>query len=156
MTAGTEKRERGIQRLREHCRRTGWRLTPQREAVYRAVAASDSHPDADTLYRQVRRGMPGLSRDTVYRVLANLEQRGLVQRIDTPDSRYRFDAAVAPHGHFVCEQCGCILDVPDVGAPDMKSVPDGVGEVHSGRVVWSGLCRGCADAGRTGEARKRQ
>jgi Fur family peroxide stress response transcriptional regulator len=72
--------DRRVQRFLEECRRSGLRITHQRTEVFRELARSAAHPDAETLYLWVRRRVPTISRDTVYRTLVALEARGLVRK----------------------------------------------------------------------------
>ena len=55
-------------RFADECRRRGLRVTAQRLAVYRAVAADLSHPTAESVYARVRGQLPMLSPATVYRI----------------------------------------------------------------------------------------
>ncbi len=49
------------------------RMTPQRAAIYRALAERLDHPTAEDLYRQVRRAYPMISPNTVYYTLTVLK-----------------------------------------------------------------------------------
>ena len=70
--------ERRVARFERLCRDAGIRLTHQRLEIYRAVAQSDDHPDAETVYRRVRTRMPTVSLDTVYRTLWLLNDHHLI------------------------------------------------------------------------------
>ena len=48
--------------LRERCRARGLRVTGQRLAVYRALAADPSHPTVDAAYALLQSQMPSLAR----------------------------------------------------------------------------------------------
>lgn len=98
-------------RFEEECRRSRRRITPQRRAVYRALAEDRTHPTADSLYARLRVGMMDLSLATVYRILESLEQEGFVRRVSTTEGVGRFDANLAPHQHLVCRQCGRMIDL---------------------------------------------
>ncbi len=92
------------------CRARGVRVTAQRLAVYRVLAADASHPSADAVYARLRPRVPGLSRTTVYRVLDTLQGEGLVRRVSTTRGVARYDAITAPHQHLVCRSCGSMED----------------------------------------------
>ena len=124
--------ESRMQAFREMCKRRGLRVTPQRTEVFRAVARTDEHPDADVVLRRVRRRIPNVSLDTVYRVLYRLEDEGLISRVQVSSDRLRFDANSDRHHHFVCSQCGIIRDFTS-DEVDHVRVPDKVrswGEVE--------------------------
>jgi Fur family peroxide stress response transcriptional regulator len=140
-------------RFLEECRRVGMRITHQRTEVFRELAATSEHPDAETLYVRVRRRVSSISRDTVYRTLASLEELGLVRRAEILFSRGRYDANMEPHHHFVCTECGRVADFTSP-ALDELPVPTSVsamGTVHSTHVQMRGVCSTCAD--RTSRAR---
>ncbi len=97
-------------RFEDRCRERGIRVTAQRLAVYRALAADTGHPTADTVYARLRRDMSSLSHATVYRILEFLETEGLVHRVSNTDGVGRFDANVSSHQHLVCRVCGRMRD----------------------------------------------
>jgi Fur family peroxide stress response transcriptional regulator len=122
------------------------KMTPQRCEIYRQTAATTSHPDIETIHREVRKTMPGVSLDTVYRALALFAELGLVSTIQPQGDHIRFDANVSPHHHFVCTRCGAALDFEDrdfdsLRIPESASV---LGRVVSRHVELRGLCAACA------------
>lgn len=136
---------RRMERFREVCRRAGMRLTHQRTEVFRELAATDEHPDAETVYRGVSERVAAISRDTVYRTLATLEGQGLIRRAETCCGATRYDANIAPHHHFVCQQCGRVYDFKSP-ALDHLPIPKSVsalGAVESAHVQARGVCRKC-------------
>jgi Fe2+ or Zn2+ uptake regulation protein len=122
------------------------RLTPQRLAVYRALAGDPNHPTADAVYERVRAQVPTLSPATVYRILESFEREQLVRRVSTTRGVARFDANLEPHQHLVCRVCGRMVDhfapvlAATTVAPD--AVPGFVVEELDVRLV--GRCIDCA------------
>lgn len=98
-------------RFEEQCRARRLRRTPQRLAVYRALARDPGHPTADAVHRYLRRTMPSLSLATVYRTLESLVREGFVRRVGSGEGGGRFDANPLPHQHLVCRACGRLADV---------------------------------------------
>src|SRR6478672_1566325 len=87
------------------------RVTRPRLAVLEAV---DAHPPADTetVFGAVRDGLPEVSRQAVYDVLAALTAVGLLRRIQPSGSVARYESRVGDnHHHVVCRSCGVIADV---------------------------------------------
>ncbi|MBP7867529.1 MAG: transcriptional repressor [Acidobacteria bacterium] len=135
-----------LEQFREGLRRAGVKLTPQRTEIFRVVAASGDHPDAETVLGGVRKRLPSVSLDTVYRTLWLLVDLGLLSTLGTPRERTRFDANRGPHHHFVCRACGATHDFA-CEALDRLDLPDAVramGSVETARVEVRGLCRRCA------------
>ena len=63
----------------EHaCRNAGLRLTYQRLEIYGELARSFDHPSVELLHQRLRRKIPTISLDTVYRTLATFAGLGLV------------------------------------------------------------------------------
>ena len=58
-----------IERCKEVLKAAGVRVTHQRLEIFREVASSTAHPDAETVFRGVRDRLPTVSLDTVYRTL---------------------------------------------------------------------------------------
>ena len=138
--------ERRMQRFAETCRRHGLKATHQRMEVFRELAGTDDHPDAETIYQSVSRRIPAISRDTVYRTLATLEEHGLVRKAEILASKGRYDANMDRHHHFVCVECGLVRDFYSA-ALDALPVPKtvtGLGRVESSHVQLRGLCKACA------------
>ena len=83
----------------------------QREAVYDFLMTRKDHPTADFIYENVRKTFPNISLGTVYRNLNLLVELGQAQRFSTYDGYDHFDGNPAPHYHFVCNKCRCVLDI---------------------------------------------
>ena len=93
------------------CRSSGIKLTHQRIEIFREVAQTGNHPSAEMVYRGVRKRMPTVSLDTVYRTLWLLKDLGLVTMLGSAHEKTRFDANLSPHHHFVCIRCGITQDL---------------------------------------------
>jgi len=137
-------------------RRRGLRATHQRMEIFRELAATDEHPDAETLYHRVSRRVPAVSRDTVYRTLATLEEQGLITRTAVLGGPARYDANTGQHHHFVCTRCGAVKDFRSAALDDLP-LPRSVralGRVGSAHVQVRGVCAECISrkAGRQQEA----
>jgi Fur family peroxide stress response transcriptional regulator len=99
--------------ISELFKKKGLRVTPQREAIFRLLAASKVHPTAESVYQEVRETFPSISFTTVYKTMQTLESSGLLQRFNTGANVYRYDANVHPHPHFICLNCGRVDDMDD-------------------------------------------
>ena len=103
--------EQRMRRFEEVCRAGGLKVTHQRSEIFRVLARTDEHPDADTVYKRVHRRMPAVSLDTVYRTLATLEEVGLISKAEVHSPAARYDANTRAHHHFVCTECGRVQDI---------------------------------------------
>ncbi len=140
-----QKQDSGLETFKVRCRAAGLRATPQRLEILRELMATEEHPDAETLFRRVRRRLPTISLDTVYRTLWSLEEKGLIACVGAPVERYRFDGNLRKHHHFVCTRCGAVRDFYS-DRFDGLSAPAAVkelGEPESIQVEVRGVCAAC-------------
>jgi Fur family transcriptional regulator, stress-responsive regulator len=135
----------------EQLRLADLRVTRPRLAVLEAVHAH-AHADTETIYSAVRVGLPEVSRQAVYDVLAALTGAGLVRRIQPSGSVARYESRVGDnHHHVVCRSCGTIADVDcAVGdAPCLIPFDDGTLDgfvLDEAEVIYWGLCPDCLSA----------
>lgn len=129
----------------DECKRRDVRVTHQRIEIFRELASTEAHPDAEAIYRRVRERMPTISLDTVYRNLRMLADQGLVAIVGMSHERIRFDANMGRHHHFVCTRCGKIRDFTSetIGALEVPDEARAFGEPRSLHVEVKGLCRDC-------------
>ena len=133
-------------------RTNGLALTRKRTLILETMHGRHDHPDAEAVFGALRKRLPSLSLDTVYRTLNLFAEKGLIRQLAVPTHRFRFDGCLEPHDHFLCTQCEAVTDVRDVDAPPAP-VPDAlteIGQVHARQQVFLGTCRRCA-AARTAE-----
>ena len=126
-------------------RRYGVKTTHQRTEIFRELARTNEHPDAEAIYARVRKRIPAISLDTVYRTLRLLEKEGLISRVGSLGEKMRFDANTDRHHHFVCTRCGFIGDIYNKEWDGFRA-PSGVmamGTVDSVHVELRGLCKVC-------------
>ncbi len=132
-----------LERFTRACREQGKPVTHQRLAVYRALLESHAHPDADTVYRQLRPQYPALSQATVYKTIEMLEGLGLVRKVGADGPSRRFDANRHPHHHLRCERCHSLTDIELDPGPAVD-LPAGLGfEVTEVTIQFSGICARC-------------
>ncbi|MFH1865971.1 MAG: Fur family transcriptional regulator [Candidatus Eisenbacteria bacterium] len=140
---------RRLERFKSASREAGIKLTHQRLEIFREVASTQEHPDAETVFQGVSRRVPTVSLDTVYRTLWLLEDLGLISTLGPRRERTRFDANLDSHHHFVCENCGLVRDFEsaEFDALDAPSDVKHLGSVSRVCVEVKGLCRECSERG---------
>jgi len=142
-TVSPDQIEQRLEHLRLACRNSGMRMTHQRIEIFREVAQTSEHPDAETIFKRVRKKMPTVSHDTVYRTLASLEEMGLVNRVETVAGRARYDANPDRHHHFVCTRCGRISDIYLEKEPPLPEGIEKLGSAESLHMQVRGVCHDC-------------
>lgn len=145
MKISTEELTRRVNRFKEGLRQSGVKLTHQRIEIFQELAKSLNHPDVDTIYRNVRKRIPTISLDTVYRTLWLLLDLGLISTLGPSRGRTRFDANMKSHHHFICSVCGMTRDFYSEEFDGLK-VPLSVksfGQVVMTHVEVRGVCLKC-------------
>ena len=116
----------------------GYKTTPQRVAVLRALA-EEQHQTLG----EVRARCPEVGLVTVYRALDLFGELGIVRRLDLGDGA-RYELAEDHHHHMICESCGDISEFEECPL-DQKLLPVGRPgfEVHAHSIEVYGRCAGC-------------
>jgi Fur family peroxide stress response transcriptional regulator len=133
------------EQLVSRLRARGYRLTSQRLALARLIAASEGHPNAAQLYARLKAQFPRVSPATVYKLLALLKELGEVLEIDLRDDSHYDGNRPDPHPHLICLRCGQIID----GAVELDAALIRRLERKSGyrivrrQVAFYGLCPEC-------------
>ncbi|MCA8956621.1 MAG: transcriptional repressor [Planctomycetes bacterium] len=128
-------------------RRRGYRWTAQRQLIARVALSDHSHYSADELMELCRSHDARVSRATVYRTLAMLEDAGFVEGLDTGDGGRKFEHTLGHdhHDHMVCTQCGSITEFRD---PELEQRQEAAAarhgfEIQSHSLKLFGRCRDC-------------
>lgn len=127
-------------------RSKGYRLTPQRELVLKAVVRL-GHATPDEILTAVREESQAVNISTVYRTLELLEELGLVRHAHITDRAPTYHPTSAPaHVHLVCRHCRSITEViPEVIAPLMATLHERYAfSTDVGHLTIFGTCGDCA------------
>lgn len=145
MNQNTQSIDDKIESLKQRCQELGMRVTNQRVEIFREVASSCEHPDAETVYERVKQRLPNISFDTVYRTLASLEDMNMIFRVDNLLPKARFDADRRPHNHFLCIKCGEVYDIfPENGYKiEIPENSKKFGEIKDVNLQVRGICNKC-------------
>lgn len=115
------------------------RLTKQKAAILEYLKNTKTHPDAETVYEVLREKIPNISLSTVYRNLSLMSEEGLILKLTPGGTSDHFDGDISPHQHFLCTDCGRIVDVDC--KIDLKN--KNIGEISSYLVYFYGICKEC-------------
>lgn len=117
----------------------------QRESIKNCLMNRTDHPTADALYLSIREEYPNISLGTVYRNLKLLSELGEIARFSCGDGSEHFDYKTEPHYHFVCKDCGAIMDLPCrlVRETSELLTEDVPGKVDSHTIFFYGRCAAC-------------
>lgn len=128
--------------------RTNYSL--KREAIYNVLASTKTHPDAEWIYSEVRKYFPNISLGTVYRNLVLLKNEGKVRSLGVVKGCERFDADTSPHAHFICDNCGRVIDVSNIFSIHTNRLDEIVEKdlnlrVERHDIVFYGTCQACTN-----------
>ena len=118
----------------------------KRDAILTYLRGTTAHPSAETVFADLKQQIPDLSLGTVYRNLSLFKQQGLIAGVATVKGVERFDGNTAPHVHFICTDCGAVVDMPQLQVPQQltESAQQQIGgTIEQCQLSFSGLCRDC-------------
>ena len=126
----------------------GYRLTPQRLMVVKAVEDAESHISAEEIYAQVCARYPQMNISTVYLTLELLKTLDLVTETDMGDGRVRYHCmGKGHHHHLVCQGCGKITDIEESALePLWTEIQQRYNfKVYMKHLAFFGLCAKCRE-----------
>jgi Fur family transcriptional regulator, peroxide stress response regulator len=137
--------------ITELLRGNGFKVTPQRLAVYEVLANTKEHPNADMIFNSLQATYPTMSLATVYKTIEILKEIGLVQILNAGEDSFRYDADTSSHAHIRCLECGRVDDVFDLDTEKFSSQVEaktGYGVIGQ-QFYFRGLCPACRQHGET-------
>lgn len=145
MKIGEQEISTRMQHFESICRIQGIKLTHQRIEIFREIAQTCDHPDAEQIFQRVRDRLPTVSLDTVYRTLWLLNDLELITTLGPGRNRTRFDANLTSHHHYICDQCGFTRDFnsDDLDNLNLPGSLDSFGTIATTHLEVRGLCRDC-------------
>jgi len=123
------------------------RITQAREIVFTQVFSRHDHFRADDLAASLAKGPNHVSRGTVYRTLALMEEIGFVQVIRDTDVHAHYEHVFNHplHEHMICNICGEFIEFinDDLQEEIKKSCKKQHFKERTHRVVIFGICEKC-------------
>jgi Fur family transcriptional regulator, ferric uptake regulator len=148
---GRSKRETLITRpsLMKQLAARGIRITSQRRLLVGIIQDSSRHLDAATLLEIAQKRDPGIDRATVYRTLAMLKDRGLIDELDLmhiEGEKHYYEAKTnRDHCHMACFRCGAIMEYASSAFEELKKeMAQRSGfDIRVVRLEVGGFCKQC-------------
>ena len=132
--------------MKEFLRTKGYKMTPQRELVFRSFFELGQHVSVDELYERVRTVDKSVGYSTVWRNLKLICDVGLATEVNVGDGVTRYDRVTKkPHGHLYCVSCKKLVEF------DLENVAGGLAEAagredfetENFKVEIEGYCKSC-------------
>jgi Fur family transcriptional regulator, ferric uptake regulator len=127
----------------------GVRMTAQRRLLVGIIQDSPRHLDAATLLEVAKKQDPGIDRATVYRTIALLKDRGLIDELDLmhlEGEKHYYEAKTnRDHGHIACFRCGAILEYASSSFERLKKeiARQSGFAIRTVRLEVGGFCKKC-------------
>src|SRR5580700_5552391 len=148
---GRSKNDRAITRpsLMKELAAGGVRMTAQRRLLVAIIQDSPRHLDAARLLEIARKQDPDIDRATVYRTLALLKNRGLIDELDLmhiEGEKHYYEAKTnRDHCHMACFRCGAIMEYASSSFEKLKKeiVKQSGFQIRVVRLEVGGFCKRC-------------
>jgi Fur family ferric uptake transcriptional regulator len=133
---------------KEDLKQAGLKITKQRLKILHIFEKSDHqrHLSADDIYRILQQNSEEVSIATVYRVLAQFESAGILQRtnLGRDQATYELDSN-EHHDHMICISCHNVKEFVDpiIEERQVKLVKEMGGQLHEHSSVLYIKCHDC-------------
>ena len=118
------------------------RYSRQREMITEIIKSRCDHPTADMIYNTARERDANISLGTVYRNLKLLADEGEIVTLETEDKKIHYDGDTSRHSHFICSECGKIIDLFKP-AETPKEIKELGLSVSGEKCIYYGSCNNC-------------
>jgi Fur family transcriptional regulator, ferric uptake regulator len=141
---------------------SGTRITAQRRLVVGIIQHSPRHLDAATLLETARKQDPGIDRATIYRTIALLKDRGLIDELDLmhlEGEKHYYEAKTnCDHSHMACFRCGAIVEYasPSVEKLRREMAEQSGFQIRVLRLEVGGICPACQKRPDRGDRRTKK
>ena len=118
----------------------------KRDAILTCLRQTTVHPSAEWIFTQLKPEIPDLSMGTVYRNLTLFKEQGVIASVGTVKGVERFDGNTDPHVHFLCTQCGAVVDLTGLAVPEelnKAAATETGGQVGTCQLTFTGVCEEC-------------
>jgi Fur family ferric uptake transcriptional regulator len=130
-------------------RRQGYKLTPQRRSVIRAIASTPDHLTPAAIYQKARQDCPGIGLVTIYRTLDILAKLELICELHAGGSCRSYTiSAPEHHHHLICSNCGEVIDFAgyDLSPLEQRLCRETGFEIEGHLLEFVGRCQNCQKA----------
>ena len=88
------------------------KVTPQRIAIIENLLDNPGHRECDEIFDDLRANDMKVSRATIYRTLDLLVEYGFAKKLNTGESKSRYENRLISdhHDHIICNKCGTITE----------------------------------------------
>jgi Fur family ferric uptake transcriptional regulator len=127
----------------------GVRITAQRRLLVSIIQDSPRHLDAASLLELAKKRDADIDRATVYRTIALLKDRGLIDELDLmhiEGEKHYYEAKTnRDHCHMACFRCGAIMEYTSSAFERLKQemAQQSGFQIRVVRLEAGGICKQC-------------
>ena len=140
-----------IQKIISKLKKSGYKLTPQRQAIVDTIIDSvGKHLTVEEIFDIVKVRRPEIGLATVYRTIMLMHEENIVTRLDLKDGTARYELTRADeehtHHHLVCIKCSKVYEfMGDLLDP----LEEEIGKKYNFKILdhslkFYGICNECA------------
>ena len=123
----------------------GMKATSQRLCILKQLERL-GHATLEDIYEGAKPLYPTLSLTTVYRNLGEMMGKGLVDEVQIPRQKQRYEIVKGPHIHLSCQRCGALEDCFLDTSTFIQSVEQKTGaDVQENSIVLGVICSDCLE-----------
>jgi Fe2+ or Zn2+ uptake regulation protein len=89
----------------------GFRMTPQRLAIYNIILEAGNHLTALEIYDRAQQRIPAITEATIYRNLSFLTAQGIILAAHVGGGQLVYEIAGYDHHHLICRNCGSTREI---------------------------------------------
>src|SRR6266478_3200114 len=95
------------------------KVTPARKFLLETIEKEKTPADAQHLIEHMQEEL-GVDRVTVFRMLNTFTRLGILTKLEFGEGKARYELNSEDHHHFLCENCGKVIDIPDTMVPKLQ------------------------------------
>jgi len=131
-------------------REQGYKSTPQRRAVLKAIEDSHDHLTPAEIHEKARQENKNVGLVTIYRTIELLAKLGLICEVHSGGNchSYLLRRPSEHHHHLICSGCGTVVDFTNCDLSEVeRKLSDETGFDIKGHLLeFSGHCQQCQTA----------
>jgi len=131
----------------QELKKAGLKITSPRVKILAIIeSASDRHLSAEDVYKILLEQDEEIGIATVYRVLTQFEEAGILIKHNFEDGRSVFElSADEHHDHIICQKCGKVEEFFDA---EIEAIQERIAKKHNFKISHHshsmyGLCKSC-------------
>lgn len=124
---------------------SGLKSTEARIALLGLLEKESNPQDVSSIVTSLKFAGVKADQATIYRILEILTSKGLINRLEFGEGKYRYELQKSHHHHLICQNCGKIEDVEGNFVDEIENeIRNKKGFlVRSHSLEFFGICKNC-------------